>query len=241
MTAPLLELTVSTVPYVPIPPVIPNGKIAYLTFDDGPSKLTPQVLDILKQYNIKATFFILGKSVAKHEAIVKRMHAEGHGIGGHTYSHDYGLIYRDPKAFFADLDKGYEAIARVTGVKPTIFRFPGGSNNLVSKNAQNPKLYSSKQWIMEDLVKQASQRGDHYFDWNASSGDASGDRYTVQSAVAKMKEGIKKHKEVVILNHDTETKINTVKALPEIIEYLKKEGYTFQTLDSKVNGFAFLK
>jgi len=241
MTAPLLELTVSTVPYVPVPPVVPNGKIVYLTFDDGPSKLTPQVLDILKEYDVKATFFLLGRNVAKHAAIVKRMQAEGHSIGGHTYSHDYGKIYRDPKAFFADLDKGYEAIAKVTGVKPTIFRFPGGSNNQVSKKAQNPKLYSSNQWIMKDLVKQTVERGDLYFDWNASSGDASGTRYTVQSAVANMIAGAKKHKEVVILNHDTETKINTVRALPEVIEYLKKEGYTFGTLDRSVTGFAFLK
>ncbi|RKD21031.1 hypothetical protein BEP19_15230 [Ammoniphilus oxalaticus] len=240
ITRPLLELSIHVVPYVP-PVVKPVGKIAYLTFDDGPSPLTSQVLDILMENDVKATFFLVGNQITGHEAVVKRMYDEGHSIGGHSYSHDYGHIYRNSTVFFEDLDKGYDAIARVIGVRPTIFRFPGGSNNLVSKRAQDRNLYRSDQWIMKDLVKQAKQRGEDYFDWNVSNGDASGSSYTVRSAVNKVIEGASGKQEIVILSHDSAPKVNTVKALPEIIEYLRQEDYSFHTLDQQVEGFKFLQ
>src|SRR5699024_10743753 len=138
--------------------------------------------------------------------------------------------YRTPDTFFADLDKGNKAIADVTGVTPKIFRFPGGSNNLVSKNVQDPALYSNTEWIMPDLIKRAHARGERYFDWNVSNGDASSNSYTVQSAVANVQEGVKGLEQVVILSHDSAPKHNTVKSLQIVIDHLKNEGYSFSVL-----------
>src|SRR5699024_10115708 len=132
----LIELTIQMKAYQPTP-TQPTGKIAYLTVDDDPSALTEQVLDILKENDVKATFFLVGENVASYPKVVERMFDEGHGIGGHTYSHDYIKSYRTPDTLFAALAKGTKAIADVTGVTPKIFRFPGGSNNLVSKDVQD--------------------------------------------------------------------------------------------------------
>lgn len=217
------------------------GKIAYLTFDDGPSVITPQILDILKENGVKATFFVIGRNIKGYESVLKRAVAEGHTIAGHSYSHNYDVIYHDVDAFFKDLEKGQIAIEQVTGKKTSVFRFPGGSNNSVSKNAQDPKVYGKNKWIMKDLVKEAENRGYHYYDWNVSTGDAAAQGYTPESAIKKVGEGIKAKKDVVILSHDSAPKINTVKALPKIIELLKNEGYSFGTLDEAVEGFTFLR
>ncbi|MEW9670635.1 exo-beta-N-acetylmuramidase NamZ domain-containing protein [Ammoniphilus sp. 3BR4] len=217
------------------------GKVAYLTFDDGPSGLTGQVLDILKEHQVKATFFVIGKNIKGHEQQLKRMNAEGHVVAGHTFSHNYNKIYHNVEGFFQDLNEGNKTIERVIGVKPAFFRFPGGSNNSVSKNAQDPNLYGKNQWVMNDIVKESMKRGLTYFDWNVSLGDASPTGYTPESALQRVKEGAKNKKEVVVLSHDTATKLNTVKALPSIIQLLKDEGFTFRTLDTGVEGFTFLK
>ncbi|WP_134699809.1 exo-beta-N-acetylmuramidase NamZ domain-containing protein [Ammoniphilus sp. YIM 78166] len=217
------------------------GKVAYLTLDDGPSTLTSQVLDILKEHQVKATFFVIGKNIKGNEQVLKRAVAEGHVIAGHTFSHDYNKIYRNVEAFFKDLEAGNKEIQRATGVKPTVFRFPGGSNNGVSKPAQDPKLYGKDQWIMHDLVKESVKRGYTYYDWNVSVGDASPTGYTAESALQRVVDGAKGKKEIVVLAHDTAAKANTVKALPGIIQHLKQEGFTFKTMDSTVSGFAFLK
>jgi len=109
-------------------------KIAYLTFDDGPSEQTIIVLDILKEENIHATFFLIGEEItSEREAIVKRMVEEGHTIGLHTYCHDYDVIYRSVDDFLADYEKLYKRLYEVTGLKPSIFRFPGGSTNRYGK------------------------------------------------------------------------------------------------------------
>ncbi len=218
-----------------------SGKIAYLTFDDGPSSITPQVLDVLKENGVKATFFVIGRNIKGHESVLKRAVAEGHAIGGHSYSHNYEVIYHDVDAFFKDIEKGQEVIEQVIGKKTTIFRFPGGSNNTVSKKTQDPKVYSQGKWIMSDLVKEAQSRGYHYYDWNVSIGDASAQGYTPESALMRVQEGITSKKDLVILSHDSTPKMNTVKALPNIIKLLKDEGYSFGTLDREVEGFAFIR
>ncbi len=242
---PLPKPPVPVNPKPPVPvhpqPSAPGKKIAYLTFDDGPSSVTTEVLDILKQNQIKATFFVIGRNIKGHEAILKRTFAEGHLIGGHTYSHNYDSIYKSPTAFFNDLEAGLKAIQQVIGIKPTIFRFPGGSNNAVSKKAQDPKLYGKGKWIMNDLVKQARERGYRYFDWNVSVGDASSVRYTVDEAIALAKAGTGSKQEVVILCHDASGKENTAKALPAIIKYLKSKGYSFGVLDENAKPVSFLK
>ena len=218
-----------------------EGKIAYLTFDDGPSELTSQVLDILKEHRVDATFFVIGKNIKGYEKVLKRAVAEGHLIAGHTFSHDYSKIYRNVDAFFQDLEEGNEEIQRVTGEIPALFRFPGGSNNSVSKPAQDPVLYGKDQWIMDDLVEESFKRGYTYIDWNVSVGDASPIAYTAESALQRVMDGSKGKKEIVVLSHDARTKANTVKALPSIIQHLKEEGFAFKTLDPSVSGFTFSK
>ncbi|WP_019121545.1 exo-beta-N-acetylmuramidase NamZ domain-containing protein [Brevibacillus massiliensis] len=228
-------------PKPPQPKPNPNAKVAYLTFDDGPSVNTPKILDILKENQVKATFFVVGRNVKGREAILKREVDEGHVVGGHTFSHDYNLVYKTVDGFFKDLEAGNKAIEQVTGVAPTLIRFPGGSNNTVSKHAQDPGKYGKNQWIMPDIVKEATKRGYRYFDWNVSIGDASAKGYTVESAVQSVVKGTKNAKQVIILMHDGAGKDKTVQALPKIIQTLKAEGYLFEVLGHESYQVSFLK
>lgn len=140
---------------------IERTKTLYLTFDDGPSDInTPRVLDILKKRNIKATFFLVGKYVELHPEIVKRIAEEGHTIGIHSYSHNYGLIYSSVEAFVADFERAHQAVYDAAGVDSRIFRFPGGSINTFNAGTR------------ASIIKEMTDRGYNYFDWNASFQDA---------------------------------------------------------------------
>jgi len=215
------------------PAAKPADKIAYLTFDDGPSPVTRQVLDILKQHGVKATFFVVGKNVPGNEAILKRMIAEGHVIGGHTYSHNYRIIYKDIRSFFADLEQGNRLIEKATGVKPVVFRFPGGSTNSVSKKYQDPQIYNKHEPVMREIKAEAKRRGYTFIDWNIDNGDAKSNVYTAAQAVANIKQQVKNQKELVILMHDSTPKLATARSLPAVIQYLKAEGYRFDVLQEE--------
>ncbi|MFD2372064.1 exo-beta-N-acetylmuramidase NamZ domain-containing protein [Brevibacillus sp. GCM10020057] len=207
-----------------------TDKVAYLTFDDGPSAVTPHVLDTLKKFGIKATFFIVGRNVPGHEAILKRTVAEGHAIGGHTYSHDYSIVYKTKEAFFADLEKGNQLIEKASGIKPTLFRYPGGSTNTVSHKYQDAKQYSLANPVMNAIKAEAANRHYIFIDWNVTNGDARSNKYTAASAIANIKQQVKNQKEIVILMHDSSTKSPTAQALPEIITFLKSKGYRFDVI-----------
>jgi len=219
----------------------PAEKIAYLTFDDGPSVVTLKILDILKANKIKATFFMVGRNVKGNEAVVKRVVAEGHALGGHTYSHDYRSLYRSPAAFFKDLEYGNKLIEQAAGVKPAVFRYPGGSTNTVSKKMQDPKLYGKNKWVMEDIRKEAKKRGYHFIDWNVSSGDAKSAHYSVATSVKLVTEGARNKREIVVLMHDTTAKMNTAIALPAIIKNLKAQGFTFRMLGRESLSVSYVK
>ncbi|MED1943304.1 MULTISPECIES: exo-beta-N-acetylmuramidase NamZ domain-containing protein [Brevibacillus] len=207
-----------------------SEKIAYLTFDDGPSAVTPRVLDTLKTHQVKATFFIVGREVAGHEAILKRIVAEGHALGGHSYSHNYQLLYKNMDGFFADLEKGSQMIEKAIGVKPTVFRYPGGSTNTVSLKYQDPTRYNKQHTVMQAIKAEAKQRGYMFIDWNVTNGDARSNKYTAAQALANIKQQVKSQKEIVVLMHDSSTKSPTAEALPEIISYLKEKGYRFEII-----------
>ncbi len=194
-------------------------KTCYLTFDDGPSDNTLRVLDILKEYNVKATFFVMNTSKLSY---VKRIHKEGHTVALHTYSHDYGDIYRSQKAYFKDLEKIGKAVKKYTKEDAKVIRFPGGSSNTVSKD------YSKG--IMTALTKEVLEQGYVYFDWNVDSTDASGNNVSVSQILHNIKTYGGKNKQDVILMHDTNAKDTTVEALPEIIEYYIDKGYSFAPL-----------
>jgi peptidoglycan/xylan/chitin deacetylase (PgdA/CDA1 family) len=215
--------------------------VAYLTFDDGPSPVTRQVLDILKQHQVKATFFVVGKNIPGNEALLKRAAAEGHVIGGHTYSHDYRIIYKDIPSFFRDLEKGNKLIEQVIGTKPAVFRFPGGSTNTVSKKYQDPLIYGKHETVMEAIKAEAKKRGYTFIDWNVDNGDARSSYYTAESAVANVKQQAKNQREIVILMHDSAPKEATAKSLPAIIQHLKAEGYRFDVITKTTPTVAMVK
>jgi peptidoglycan/xylan/chitin deacetylase (PgdA/CDA1 family) len=207
-------------------PVIeePQGKNAYLTFDDGPSSRTLEILDILKERDIKATFFIVSNN--NNLDILKRIAEEGHAIGIHSHSHNYYGIYKSVETFLDDFNTCYNKIYEVTSVKPEIFRFPGGSIN-----AHNVGIY-------QDIISEMLRRGFLFYDWNASTQDAVANM-TPAAIVQSVKDTIKNQTNVIVLGHDSESKYNTVKALPEIIDFLQKEGYTFGKLDKGVAPIIF--
>lgn len=207
-----------------------TDKIAYLTFDDGPSDNTTKILDILKENNIKATFFVNGRSDRKgtYERIVN----EGHIIGNHTYSHDYAALYKTIDGFTYDMQKLDDFIYGITGVKPEILRFPGGSNNQVSYK------YGGVDF-MDKLTKHIKQSGIRYFDWNVDSTDASVGTQDKDKIISEVLKNAKNKKQAIILMHDSAPKTTTALALPAIITGLKDQGFKFATLSTEVNVVQF--
>ncbi|MBR3133187.1 MAG: DUF5011 domain-containing protein [Clostridia bacterium] len=198
-----------------------GGKgVIYLTFDDGPSSnITPQILDILKEKNVKATFFILNYN-SVGEDLVKREVAEGHTVGIHGYSHDYKQIYQSETAYMNNITSLQQKILASTGYNSTITRFPGGSSNTVSKF--NPG-------IMTRLCKLVLDSGYKYFDWNVSSGDAGGVTDSEQ-LYQNVINGLSKSRANVVLMHDFSSNTKVVEALPRIIDYGIQNGYTFSNI-----------
>lgn len=193
-------------------------KIAYLSFDDGPSEATEIVLDVLKQRNIKATFFLIGSSITdKTKPTIKRMIKEGHTIGIHTFSHT-SSIYHSTNAFLDDFQKTSDKILEATGQEPTIFRFPWGSaNQYLCKNCKQ-------------VISILERKGYNYYDWNVSAEDSIGTS-SKHSILHNIKKDYKKYKYPIILMHDSSTNKLTAQLLPEIIQMIKESGYQFDTLD----------
>ena len=199
-----------------------DGKkgVIYLTFDDGPTtSITPKILDILKEKNVKATFFILNYN-SNTENLVKREISEGHTVGIHGYSHDYSAIYKSVDAYMNNITKLQEKIKKSTGYNATITRFPGGSSNTVSR--YNPG-------IMTILSNEVVSRGYKYFDWNVSSGDAGGAR-TSQDVYNNVINRLRKNRANVVLMHDFSGNTKTLNALADIIDYGLNNGYTFSNI-----------
>lgn len=202
-------------------PTQSKGKTVYLTFDDGPSSYTPQILDILDKYGVKATFFV--KNGGKYNYVMKDIVNRGNAIGLHTYCHDYKTVYSSDEAYYNDLNKIANLVKEQTGVETKIIRFPGGSSNTVSKN------YSKG--IMTRLSKSVVSNGYVYFDWNCTNGDADGAN-TVQKQLNYCSQFPKSASRVVVLMHDT--KKITLESLPKIIEYYQSCGFQFAVLSESV-------
>ena len=199
----------------------PNGKVIYLTFDDGPSSHTPRLLDVLKKYNIKATFFVVNTGYID---TIKRAAEEGHTIAIHSTSHKFKSVYASEEAYFQDLEQMQNIIENLTGQKPMILRFPGGSSNTVSKfNAG----------IMTRLVQAVTEKGYRYFDWNVDSNDAGGAK-TANTVFNNVIKGVSKRDVSVVLQHDI--KGFSVDAVEKIILWGLVNGYRFEalTMDSPV-------
>lgn len=199
-------------------------KTVYLTFDDGPSKsVTPLILDLLKQENIKATFFVLGTRAKANPEILKREYLEGHYIANHGYSHIYGDIYASPQAVLDEYNKTRDIVKEILGTDYDghLFRFPGGSTGGKYKT------------IKAEAKTLLSDNNVAYIDWNSLSSDAAGAK-TKEAIIQNTIETVGTKNSVVILMHDAGDKILTYEALPEIIKYLKEQGYSFKNFYSVI-------
>ncbi|WP_054026485.1 polysaccharide deacetylase family protein [Bacillus sp. FJAT-28004] len=202
--------------------LVSNQKLLYLTFDDGPSKNTDQVLDILKREGITATFFVLGEQVLKQPELVKRIVKEGHAIGNHTFDHKYKRLYGSFAEFADQVMKTDEAIYRTTGVRTTLVRAPGGT-------------YSNFDQGYFDAMKAA---GYQVHDWNVDSGDSKRQGVPASEILTTIK-GSKIASKLNVLLHDSAGHAESVKALPSIIKYYKEKGYTFAKLTDQVEPIQF--
>lgn len=209
---------------VPASEGVPVQKIMYLTFDDGPGPYTDKLLDILDQYNVKATFFVTCHQPEYREAI-KRAYDEGHSIGVHSATHNYARIYASVDAFLADFTECQDMVYEITGSYTNLMRFPAGSSNVVSRD------YSTG--IMSRLVREMTDLGYSYFDWNVDSNDARGasssnEVYTnVTSACSRLNV-------CVVLQHDV--KGFSVDAVEGIIQWGIDNGYRFCRLTESSFG-----
>ena len=190
------------------PEDIEGTRYVYLTFDDGPSTSTDDILDILDEYNVRATFFVCGKPDAKYTDLYKRIVNEGHTLGMHSYSHKYSEIYQSLDTFKSDLDKLRIFLYETTGVWSKYYRFPGGSSNTVT------------QVDIHDLMNYLDSSEITFYDWNVSAGD---DRAgaTKDTIYANIVNNVPRFKHCIILMHDATDKKSTVEALPEIIEAIQ--------------------
>ena len=208
------------------PKPAPQNKILYLTFDDGPGPYTEKLLDILKKYNVKVTFFV----TAMHENyldLITREAKEGHSVAVHSLTHVYKTIYSGTEAFWKDFNAMEEIIRQKTGSETLLMRFPGGSSNTVSDFTPG---------IMTTLTKQMKEKGYYYFDWNVDSHDAGG-ASTPEAVFENLKKGVTDMRISLILCHDV--KEYTVNAMESFIPWAIENGYTFLSLtvdDSSFNA-----
>ncbi len=194
-----------------------NGKTVYLTFDDGPGPYTKDLLDILDKYNVKATFFVTNQ-FPKYQNMIKEEAARGHTVAVHSLTHKWD-IYNSLDAYLKDFNAMNDIIEQQTGVRATIFRFPGGSSNTVSKG--------HKKGVVTEIAKYMTNEGFVYFDWNVDSGDAAGAK--TEKAYNNVINGIKNRESSVVLMHDI--KQTSIPAVEQIILYGLANGYTFKALN----------
>lgn len=201
-----------------------NNKIIYLTFDDGPSySVTNETLDILKEKNVKATFFIVGSKIQGKEDILKRIHNEGHSIGLHTYTHKYKKIYSTEEAFVEEMDRTNEEVKKVLGIEPKLIRFPSGS----------------KPHLNDSLLDKLHAHNYRIFDWNACLSDGLNYNAPPDKLIKEAQKVIGKSTKVILLLHCDIVNKNTCKALPRIIDFYKSQGYEFKPITDETPEYYF--
>lgn len=201
----------------------------YLTFEDGPSENTGAILDILAQYNVQATFFVVGKEDEDSQELYKRIVEEGHTLGMHSYSNKYSQIYQSKDAFEEDFNRLRDELYQVTGVESIYYRFPGGSSNQISNVP------------MSDFIHYLNEQGVIYYDWNISAGDAASNAYSAEEIVANVVDDVVKYKTSVVLLHDASDKSTTVEALVPMIEALNEMGAEILPIDEDTSVIQYVK
>lgn len=198
-----------------------DEKTIFLTFDDGPSQRTDEILAILAEKDVKATFFVVGKSDEESYDRLRAIVEQGHTLAMHSYSHDYESIYSSVEAYLTDMYQVFDMIKRETGTAPTLYRFPGGSIN-----AYNSGIY-------EELIAEMTRRGFIAHDWNISSQDAV-NTLPSKNIILNNVIGQANNKTYgIVLMHDSAGKATTVAALPEMIDSLKEKGFVFDKLEQE--------
>ena len=199
-----------------------KGKKVYLTFDDGPSENTSTVLEVLKKYNIKATFFVVGRTDEKSKKLYKQIYDDGHTLAMHSYTHDY-------KAYKKDITMLSDLLYDITGERPKFIRFPGGSSNAVSKVD------------MKEVILYTKKAGYIYYDWNVINGDATGKKMTESEMVSSVVSGVKQYETSIVLMHDCAGKEMTAKTLPTVIKKLQKMKVTFLPISDTTKTIQHIK
>lgn len=200
---------------------VEGEKICYLTFDDGPSKYTIQILDILKKYDAKATFFVIGNCICEeNREILERIVAEGHAIGLHANNHSYEKFYADENSFLKDYECLYNTLKEDYGIETAIFRLPGGSACKYLNG--NGRKY----------VDKMRERGFSCFDWNVTGEDSVGNP-TVYSIQKNVFDRVFRYERPIVLLHDSVIADVTVEALPGILEKIQEAEYQFDTLERR--------
>jgi peptidoglycan/xylan/chitin deacetylase (PgdA/CDA1 family) len=194
-----------------------------LTFDDGPSSLTSQYLDILQEKDVKATFFVVGfENDSQKEELLKREVSEGHTIGLHGYSHEYSKIYTSLDVLMDNFSKVGDLVKSITGYESQLVRFPGGTSNTVSSK------YC--QGIMTEAVNQITLEGYEYCDWNVDSNDAGSSCKSSDEIYSNVISGVEPGRVNVVLMHDSANHQATLDALEAIIDELSYQGYSFKAI-----------
>lgn len=201
-----------------------SGPVAYLTIDDGPSKNTLEMLDILKSYGVPATFFVTGNNYSGDDGIYRRIVDAGHAIGNHTHTHQFETIYLSVNDFISDFIRLEQLIEQETGIKTNMMRFPGGTGSQMARRVSGFD-------IMEELIPAVQALGYDYFDWNISCGDGDS-TLPAETLIANFVTQMNRRTgdDLVVLLHDGINNDATVEALPEMIEHLQSSGYSFATL-----------
>lgn len=205
--------------------VPPEAKTVYLTFDDGPSRNTEEILAVLRKHGIQGTFFVTAQNADEPYAaqLLEQIRDEGHTIGLHSYSHRFDKIYHTPDAYLEDLDKLNEYLADTVGVRPSILRFPGGS---ASRNASKETMSAMK--------AEVTRRGYLYYDWDVVSGDDTATVYPAEYLAERIVNGASGKEQAIVLMHDNATPTTTAQAVDMAVERLRELGYTFRPLTERV-------
>lgn len=200
---------------------------AYLTFDDGPSTNTQAILNILDEKGVKATFFVVGRTSQADLQSMRDIVARGHTLGMHTYTHDYKKVYASVESYLDDVYQVFNLIRDTTGVTPGIFRMPGGSINAYDYG------------VYREILSEMLRRGFVPYDWNISSGDASGGTVSVDAILGNIMDHAAGKSRCIVLMHDTAEKGTTVEALPSVIDGLRSYGFDLEPLTAKVKPVLF--
>ena len=209
--------------------IVTDKATIYLTFDDGPGPYTEEILNILEEYGIKATFFVTNQfGNQNYLKLIKLEYDKGHTVGIHTYTHKW-TIYSSVETYLDDFEKIQNVIVAQTGEPAKIFRFPGGSSNTVSCK------YSKG--IMTKLAKIMTDKGYTYFDWTFDSGDTNKTDNSKEAIMNNFKKYLKGNGEYIVLMHDI--KKNTLAVLPEVINYAQGLGYSFAAIDETTTPYHF--